>query len=54
MLKARADPFHGHRKERLPDSEAKKVAASRRATIKAANKVQAITEFLTFRMEHKY
>ncbi len=25
LLKARADPFHGHRKERLPDSEQKKV-----------------------------
>ncbi len=27
LLKARADPFHGHRKERLPDSEQKKVSS---------------------------
>ena len=27
LLKARADPFHGHRKERLPDSEQKKMNA---------------------------
>ena len=29
LLKARADPFHGHRKERLPDSEQKKVLMKR-------------------------
>ena len=27
LLRARADPFHGHRKERLPDSEQKKINA---------------------------